>query len=127
MTHHAITTVQTFLDLMAARELSQAASYLDNDAIMIFPGGNTFTSLTAFAQWAKSRYQNIDKTIDSFDLIEYSNSTTIVYCYGSLRGNWGNGSPFKNIRFIDRFVITAGRIIRQEVWNDLAEDRLNNE
>ena len=126
MTHHAITTVQTFLELLAARELSQAANYLDDDVVMIFPGGNTFTNLTAFAQWAQSRYQNIDKTINSFDLIEQSNSTFTVYCYGTLRGQWTNGSPFKNIRFIDRFVITAGKIIRQEVWNDLAEDRLTN-
>ena len=126
MTHTAIKTVQTFLELLGARELSQASNYLDDDVVMVFPGGNTFTNLTAFAQWAQSRYQNIDKTIDSFELIEQSDSTSIVYCYGSLRGQWNNGRSFNNIRFIDRFVITSGKIIRQDVWNDLAEDRLNN-
>lgn len=126
MTHHAITTVQTFLELLTARELSQATNYLDDDVVMIFPGDNTFTNLTAFAQWAQSRYQNIDKTIDSYDIIEKSDSTAIVYCYGSLRGQWNNGIHFEDIRFIDRFVIKARKIIRQDVWNDLAENLLNN-
>ncbi len=28
---------------------------------------------------------------------------------------------FEGIRFIDRFEVTAGKITRQDVWNDIAE------
>ena len=45
----------------------------------------------------------------------------IVYCFGTLNGEWPDGQAFSGIRFIDRFEITQGRITRQQVWNDIAE------
>ena len=45
----------------------------------------------------------------------------MVYARGTLNGAWLDGSPFNGIRFIDRFEVRAGKITRQEVWNDLAE------
>ncbi len=47
----------------------------------------------------------------------------MVYCTGTLEGQWLDGSAFAGIRFIDRFEVEAGRIVRQDVWNDLAEVR----
>jgi hypothetical protein len=44
-----------------------------------------------------------------------------VYCHGTLQGQWPDGSAFEGIRFIDRFLVQAGRLVRQDVWNDLAE------
>jgi hypothetical protein len=46
---------------------------------------------------------------------------TIVYCWGTLSGEWLDGAPFSDIRFIDRFVVRNGRLENQKVWNDLAE------
>ncbi len=45
----------------------------------------------------------------------------MVYCSGTLRGVWLDGSNFEGVRFIDRFEIADGKIRRQDVWNDLAE------
>ena len=47
----------------------------------------------------------------------------MVYCAGRLNGVWPNGTAFDNIRFIDRFEVVAGQLMRQDVWNDLAEHR----
>jgi hypothetical protein len=45
----------------------------------------------------------------------------VVYCSGTLEGVWLDGSAFSGIRFIDRFEVAGGRIVRQDVWNDLGE------
>lgn len=123
MIDDAATTVQSFLDLLSARKLDAAQNYLQEGAVMTFPGNRSFTSLTAFAEWAGNRYQSIGKRIDGFDTIECQDSSAIVYCYGTLHGRWTDGEVFSDIRFIDRFVINAGKILRQDVWNDLSEKR----
>ena len=46
-----------------------------------------------------------------------------VYISGTLHGEWTDGGPFEGIRFIDRFEVTGGKIVLQEVWNDLAAMR----
>jgi hypothetical protein len=121
----AVKTVQSFLDLLSARKLDAAQDYLLEGAVMTFPGDNTFTSLAAFAEGAGNRYQSIGKRIDGFDTVECQDSSTIVYCYGTLHGRWIDGEAFSGIRFIDRFVINTGKIMRQDVWNDLSETRSN--
>jgi len=47
----------------------------------------------------------------------------VVYCHGTLSGEWPDGSAFSGIRFIDRFTVRAGKLADQTVWNDLAETR----
>jgi hypothetical protein len=47
----------------------------------------------------------------------------VVYIKGTLSGEWPDGTPFEGIRFIDRFEIKGGKLISQEVWNDIAEER----
>ncbi len=44
-----------------------------------------------------------------------------VYCFGTLGGEWPDGTAFDGIRFIDRFELQGGLITRQDVWNDMAE------
>ena len=44
-----------------------------------------------------------------------------VYVTGTLHGERPDGTPFEGIRFIDRFEVKAGKILKQDVWNDLAE------
>jgi hypothetical protein len=47
----------------------------------------------------------------------------VVYCFGTLYGEWSDGTPFSGVRFIDRFTIKDGLLTDQRVWNDLAERR----
>jgi ketosteroid isomerase-like protein len=46
---------------------------------------------------------------------------TIVYQTGHLYGEWPDGTPFEGNRYVDRYVVRRGKIVKMEVWNDSAE------
>jgi len=112
--------VLSYLKVMEQRDLSAASAYLGKEFNMTFPGGVSFTTLQQLVQWSKTRYTSIAKTYDQLDE-SYSASGTIVYCYGTLHGEWLDGTKFSEIRFIDRFELCDGLIQSQQVWNDLSE------
>jgi len=114
--------VKAFLSAMEQRDLNAASSYLGETFSMTFPGNVSFTTLQQLVDWAKTRYQSISKSYEKFDEC-YSEHGTIVYCYGTLQGQWLDGSAFEGIRFIDRFDVSDGLIQTQLVWNDLSEMR----
>ena len=115
--------VTEFLHALETRDLGRAESLLASGAILTFPGSQAqFTTLAAMASWASTRYRSVRKTIAGFDRVD-SGSAVVLYCRGVLAGEWLNGTTFRDIRFIDRFEIVDGRIVRQDVWNDLAELR----
>ena len=45
----------------------------------------------------------------------------MVYNSGTLYGEWPDGTPFEGNRYIDRFEVRDGKIVKMEVWNDSAE------
>jgi len=91
--------------------------------VMQFPGAAPMQDFEALMDWAASRYQSIEKQIESTEAFGAASGTTVVYCRGTLSGVWPDGSIFNAIRFVDRFELIDGFITRQEVWNDLAEVR----
>lgn len=114
--------VRAYLDTMEARDLPRAKRFLAPDFAMTFPGNRRFASLEAMVEWARSRYRSIKKRYDRFDMAQGSTGTH-VYCFGTLHGEWPDGTPFEGIRFIDRFTVRAGKLVDQMVWNDLGEAR----
>ena len=46
---------------------------------------------------------------------------TVVYNTGTLHGEWPDGSTFEGNRYVDRYTLRDGLIVRMEVWNDSAE------
>ena len=46
---------------------------------------------------------------------------TVVYSIGTLYGEWIDGTPFEGNRYVDRFVVQDGFIVKMDVWNDSAE------
>ena len=122
--------VQAYLTAMEARDLALAQSMLAPGFSMQFPGPVTFTSLAALIDWAKPRYRFVHKTYERFDetgaaaeAATTEGGVAVVYCYGTLAGEWPDGSAFGGIRFIDRFTVRGGKLTDQTVWNDLAEVR----
>ncbi len=115
--------VKTFLDAMAARDLAAARAMLGAGFAMTFPGGARFKTLEELVAWAKPRYRWVKKKYERFDEAPGAGGETIVYCYGTLYGEWPDGAPFEGIRFIDRFAIAGDKLVDQLVWNDLAESR----
>jgi len=118
--HEAIETIKSFLSAMEDRDLARAKSLLSDGFQMLFPGGEMFTTLEELVAWAKPRYQWVKKDYERFDPCP-AGEETIVYCYGTLYGQWPDGTEFNSIRFIDRIVVKDGKLTDQKVWNDLAE------
>ena len=112
--------VRAFLDAMERRDLPAARAFLADDFAMLFPGGARFTHLEDLVAHGAGRYRWVKKRFERIDEAPEDNGTA-VYCFGTLYGEWADGRAFEGIRFIDRFVVRAGRLSDQKVWNDLGE------
>ena len=117
-----VAAVREFLGAMEARDLARAETFLGAGFTMQFPGAEPMNTLPQLVEWAKPRYRFVKKTYEQFDQA-MSDVGPVVYCYGHLHGEWPDGAPFDGIRFIDRFQFSEGLIVRQDVWNDIAEVR----
>jgi len=122
MTSSATQTVRDYLDAMESRDLEGAKGYLAEGFTMTFPGDAVFSTLDELIAWAKPRYRSIAKKYERFDQTG-SDGDDAVYCFGTLYGEWPDGTPFEGIRFIDRFTVKGDKLVDQRVWNDLAEVR----
>lgn len=108
--------VRQYLEAMERRDLAAARSLLAPGFFMVFPGNRRFDSLEQLVEWARGRYRSARKTCERFDAMREA-----VYCHGTLHGELLDGTPYSGIRFIDRFTVRDGRLIDQQVWNDMAE------
>lgn len=115
--------VRAYLDAMEARDLERARLHLAEGFTMTFPGGVTFSAPEELVAWAQGRYRWVRKTYERFVSAPAGETGTFVCCTGTLHGEWPDGTPFAAIRFVDFFLVANGRVVRQEVWNDLAEAR----
>ncbi|MEX0338154.1 MAG: tautomerase family protein [Arenibacterium sp.] len=113
--------VRSFLEAMEARALDKAREFLGKGFQMMFPGTGVMTELDELIAWSKPRYRSVKKTYDGFDAMQSAGDEAIVYARGTLSGEWLNGDAFSGIRFIDRFELIGGKIVKQDVWNDMAE------
>ena len=118
----ATDVVRRFLAAMEARDLGTAQAMLAPGFTMTFPGGASFTRLEQLVDFAAARYRFVRKTYERFDEAP-GLEDTVVYCFGTLSGEWPDGGAFAGIRFVDRFGVRGGLLLDQRVWNDLAERR----
>lgn len=116
---NAIHIVKDFLSTMERREIDLARDFLAEGFVMTFPGGARFHRLEELIEWAKPRYRFVRKTYERFDHGNSGDGETVT-CFGTLSGEWPDGTPFAGIRFCDWFLIADGKLVRQEVWNDIA-------
>ena len=114
--------VRRFLTAMEARDLDAARALLGDGFVMNFPGAAGMRTLEDLIARSTPRYRFVKKTYDAFEVLP-ADSGAIVYVRGGLHGEWPDGAPFSGIRFIDRFELKSGKIIRQDVWNDSGEVR----
>ena len=109
-------TVRAYLDAMERRDLAAAKALLAPGFYMVFPGNKRFDALEQLVESAKGRYRSARKTYE-----RYETAGDAVYCYGTLHGELLDGAPYSGIRFIDRFTVRGGKLVDQNVWNDMAE------
>lgn len=114
--------VRDYLAAMERRDLAAAEAFLAPGFTMRFPGDRVFQQLAELIEWGGTRYQSIGKSIERVDVCPAATGA-VVYCYGTLHGRWPEGGEFSGIRFIDRFEVSDGLLVSQDVWNDLAEHR----
>ncbi len=119
-------TVRNFLSAMEARDLDAAAAMLGAGFTMTFPATAPMTSLDELIAWAAPRYRFVTKTYEGFDAMQSPDEAAIVYCRGTLSGEWPDGTAFEGIRFVDRFEVIQGLLTRQDVWNDIAETKASS-
>jgi len=117
--------VKDYLAAMEAREVEKARAMLGDGFTMTFPGTAPMRTLEDLIEWSKPRYKFVTKTYEGFDSMQGAGNEAIVYCRGTLQGEYHDGSTFVGIRFIDRFEINGSKITKQDVWNDMAEVRAN--
>ena len=103
---------------MEKRDLKLANSFINDVFIITCPGNKIFHTIESFLDWGKHRYKKIKKDISAIDL-SFNGSNAIIYCHGTLQGEWLDGKPFKGIGFIDKFHTKHSKIISQEIWNAL--------
>lgn len=107
-----------FLVAMQDRDLETAKNLLAPEFKMTFPGNIELRELDDVVIWARARYQFVKKNYEMFD-VSHKVDHAVVHCHGTLFGQWLDGSKFDGIRFIDRFEIRSGLLVRQQVWNDM--------
>lgn len=125
-----VQVVRDYLAAMERRDLAAAGTMLAPGFVMTFPGGRRMETLEQLVESAKTRYRSARKTYERFDVApdpaRGAGSTSagdagIVYCFGTLHGELLSGETYSGIRFIDRFTVAGGRLVDQQVWNDMAE------
>jgi hypothetical protein len=121
-TSSPIEIVDEYLRLFGERRLDEAAAFLAEGAVLIFPGRARFADLPAMVEDAAKRYRSVQKHRDEFFVgTRASDGATVCVSSGRLYGTTLWGQQFEDVRYIDLFVIRDGLIHEQHVWNDLAE------
>ena len=113
-------TVQRFLDASMVPDPETAARYIAEDLQITFTGGRRFSHPRECTAFNAHRYRWVKKRMERLDVVQGEDRTT-VYSLGTLYGEWPDGSPFEGNRYVDRFEVENGLIVRMEVWNDSAE------
>ena len=114
----ASAVVRAFLEAMQSRDLEAAQRFLAPEFAMHFPGSGPLHRLQELVDWSRTRYKHVGKTFERFEEC-WGEDRTVVFCSGTLHGEWLDGNKFEGIRFVDRFEVSDGLLQRQDVWNDL--------
>ena len=118
----AVRIVEAFLEASMVPDPVRARSYMAPGVRITFTGGRRFGDPGESAGFNARRYRWVKKRFERTDVVAGATpDEAIVYNIGTLYGEWPDGTPFEGNRYVDRFVVSGGRIVRMDVWNDSAE------
>ncbi|MEP0234825.1 nuclear transport factor 2 family protein [Roseibium sp.] len=112
--------VRDYLDASMKPDPELAATFVADDVDITFTGGRKFTHPSGPTGFNAMRYSWVKKKMDRFDVASGPEGT-VVYSVGTLYGEWPDGTSFEGNRYIDRFEVRNGKIVKMDVWNDSAE------
>jgi len=116
----AIDLVRAWFDAMTAKDLPAARAMMSPATLIVVSGGHRFTSLDEFARFAAARYSTMVKQTEAIEVCEAAGGIA-VYARGRLSGSFADGRAFDGVRWCDRFLVNAGRIVDLQTWSDIAE------
>jgi hypothetical protein len=112
--------VRAYLEASMVPDPDTAATYVKPGTTITFTGWRIFDHPRGPASFNAGRYKWVKKRMDRFDVCP-GEDETIVYSIGTLYGEWPDGTPFEGNRYVDRFAVKDGLIVKMDVWNDSAE------
>jgi ketosteroid isomerase-like protein len=112
--------VEAYLIASMVPDPETASRYVADDVEIVFTGGRRFSKPAETSAFNANRYSWVKKQMDRLDVVPGTDET-IVYSIGTLYGAWPDGTAFEGNRYVDRFVVRNGAIVRMDVWNDSAE------
>ncbi len=114
--------VESFLELSMVPDPVGAGRFMAPDVSITFTGGRRMASPSDSTAFNAKRYAWVKKRFERTDVAPGASADeSVVYNVGTLYGEWPDGTPFEGNRYVDRFVVRAGQIVRMDVWNDSAE------
>jgi ketosteroid isomerase-like protein len=112
--------VRAYLTASMIPDPDAAAAYMQPGTEITFTGGRIFDHPRGPTAFNASRYKWVKKHMERFDVAP-ADGETVVYSVVTLYGEWLDGTPFEGNRYVDRFVVREGMIVKMDVWNDSAE------
>jgi hypothetical protein len=123
--NEAAKIVEEYLHLLMIPDPAAARKYCAQDLEIRFTGNRKMRDPAECAAFNKSRYKWVKKKFGPTHVAEGGTAgETTVYQTGTLYGEWLDGTPFEGNRYVDRYVVSHGKIVKMEVWNDSAETLL---
>ena len=114
--------VEEFLRLLMIPDPDAARRYCDGDFEIRFTGNRLMRDPAECAAFNRGRYKWVKKAFGPTHVVAGgTDAETVVYQTGTLYGEWPDGTPFEGNRYVDRYVVRRGKIVKMEVWNDSAE------
>jgi ketosteroid isomerase-like protein len=116
------TLVEEYLRVMMIPDPERARGYIGPDLEITFTGGRVMRDPAECAAFNAARYAWVKKRFEHTHVVAGGTlASAIVYATGTLFGAWPDGTAFEGNRYVDRYTVRDGRIVRMEVWNDSAE------
>jgi len=114
--------VEAYLRTLMIPDPAGARRFIAPGVEIVFTGARIMNDPGQCAAFNAKRYKWVKKRFEHTHVVVGSSpGQTIVYNTGTLHGEWPDGSPFEGNRYVDRYTLRDGLIVRMEVWNDSGE------
>ena len=122
VTERTAKLVEEYLRILMVPDPEGAKAFVSPDLLIRFTGGREMHSPSDCAAFNSTRYAWVKKKFGRTEVVSgATDAEAVVYMIGTLYGEWLDGTAFSGNRYVDRYVVKAGRITEMQVWNDSAE------
>jgi len=114
--------VEDYLRILMIPDPAGARRFVAPGVEIVFTGARAMSDIGQCAAFNAKRYRWVKKRFEHTHVVAGGTiEEAIVYNTGTLHGEWPDGSPFEGNRYVDRYTLADGLIVRMEVWNDSGE------